>query len=443
MRAKWIFLLLVLWIIAVTVPVISFPGSIAKIGTSYLTVIGIIAAAVPLVLLWLLYVNLLHPINVINNGMSLVRAQDFASYLVKVGQKDADDLVGMFNKMIGRLKEERLRNIEQSHFLQLLIQASPMGILILGFDGEITMANPTMISMLGLETKSVDGMMLSDLKGEMGAAIIETNQGESRTVRLSDTKIVRISRLNFFEMGFERPYVMVEVLTDEVRKAEKNAYGKVIRLIAHEVNNTMAGVNSILETIAMVVEDEADIAEAVESCRNRCASMSEYITSYADVVRSPEVKLDTLELNARIASMIPFLEGLAGANIRLRFVPSESKVSVKADTVLLEQVMVNIVKNSMESILSAGCDGEITITVRSRPGRVEITDNGAGISSEAAKMLFSPFFSTKRGGQGIGLMMVGDILRQHRCRFSLRTDSRPDDGEARPLTRFSIEFPKC
>ncbi|MDE6265010.1 MAG: PAS domain-containing sensor histidine kinase, partial [Paramuribaculum sp.] len=279
-------------------------------------------------------------------------------------------------------------------------------------------------------------------KGEVATAIAETKQGESRTVRFSDTKIVRISRLNFLELGFARPYVMVEVLTNEVIKAEKDAYGKVIRLIAHEVNNTMAGVNSMLETLALIMEQEADLAEAIESCRERCASMSEFITSYADVVRIPEAKLDRLELNGRIARMIPFLEGLAGENIRLNFTPAEDEVFVKADTVLLEQVMVNIVKNSKESILSSTGEGEINISVKERPKRIEITDNGAGISGEAAPRLFSPFFSTKRGGQGIGLMMVGDILRQHKCKFSLRTDPPAEDNPAaRPLTRFQIEFP--
>ncbi|MDE6264573.1 MAG: PAS domain-containing protein, partial [Paramuribaculum sp.] len=166
MRAKWIFTLLVLWVLLVAIPVISVPRFIAGLDTDVLRVAGAIAMIVPLVLLWLLYVNLLHPISAINNGMFLVRAQDFTSRLVKVGQKDADDLVGMFNKMIDRLKEERLRNIEQSHFLQLLIQASPMGIIILDYDEKITMANPTMLAMLGLDTKSVEGRMLDDFKGE-------------------------------------------------------------------------------------------------------------------------------------------------------------------------------------------------------------------------------------------------------------------------------------
>lgn len=433
---------MVLWILLVAVPVISVPRVITEFDAAQLRVLGAIAAIVPLVLLWLLYINLLYPISAINNGMFLVRAQDFTSRLVKVGQKDADDLVGMFNKMIDRLKEERLRNIEQNHFLQLLIQASPMGIIILDYDEKITMANPTMLAMLGLDAQSVEGRMLSDFKGEVATAIAETKQGESRTVRFSDTKIVRISRLNFLELGFARPYVMVEVLTNEVIKAEKDAYGKVIRLISHEVNNTMAGVNSMLETVALIMEQEADLAEAIESCRERCASMSEFITSYADVVRIPEAKLDKLELNGRIARMIPFLEGLAGENIRLNFTPAEDEVFVNADTVLLEQVMVNIIKNSKESILSATGEGEINISVTARPKRIEITDNGAGISGEAAQRLFSPFFSTKRGGQGIGLMMVGDILRQHKCQFSLRTDTPAEENPAaRPLTRFQIEFP--
>ncbi|MDE5688125.1 MAG: PAS domain-containing protein [Paramuribaculum sp.] len=435
MRAGWIFGLLAVWIVGIGILLLFVPEIIAR-GTRVFYSVAAIAVIVPLFLLWRLFVSLLRPISAVNNGMDLVRAQDFSSRLVPVGQKDADRLVGMFNKIIERLKEERLHNIEQNHFLQLLIQASPMGIAIQDYDGRITMANPSMLRFLDISDTNINGKSFTAIAGSTAKAIAETPDGTTRSVRLGDTMVIRIARLGFMENGFRRPYVLVESLTDEVLKAEKAAYGKVIRLIAHEVNNTMAGVNSMLETLAIVLADDTELAEAIDSCHDRCGSMSRFITSYADVVRIPEANLVPVELNARLKSMMPFLEGLAGNSIKLTLEESEKPAPARADTVLLEQVLVNIVKNSRESI--GDRPGHINIKVGDNPSSLEIADNGAGISDDTASHLFSPFFSTKQGGQGLGLMMISDILRQHGCKFSLRTDS---GGAQTALTRFKIIFP--
>lgn len=440
MRANWIFTILFVWLAAAGLLVLIKPDIVSRLTPGQLRMAMAVCAAGALLLLWGLYVYLLRPISIVNNGMDLLRGQDFASRLRPVGQRDADGIVEIFNTMLDRIKEERLRNREQNSFLQLLIQASPLGIMILDFDGRITLANPAILSMLEIDFDMVKGRSLADFDGEMAVAIAETRQGTTRTVRFSDTNIVRISRLDFLESGFRRPYVIVESLTKDVMKVEKEAYGKVIRLMAHEVNNTVGGVNSILETLAAIMENEPDLTEAIESCRDRCMSLSEFITSYADVVRIPPVRLVPVDLNERIEGMLPFLDGIAGPSVRLTFVRAGKELIQKVDPVLLERVMVNIVKNSKESIGAAYDEGEICIRLSNEAPHIEITDNGRGISSEASQNLFAPFFSTKRGGQGIGLMMVADIMRQHGCRFSLRTDA-PDGKNPRPLTRFRITFP--
>ncbi|MDE6650791.1 MAG: PAS domain-containing protein, partial [Paramuribaculum sp.] len=238
MRAKWIFAVIVILILGITIAIIASPKLIL---TASVSDIRLYAGGICLVLLLLLrfiYLNLLRPINAIFGGMELVRTQDFSSRLVKVGQKDADKLVGLFNKMIDSLKQERIKNMEQNHFLQLLIQSSPSGIAILDFDGAITHANPAMLALMNTDEETAIGKMPEALAGELPRAIGEVAQGQTATVRLSDNMIVRISRLSFMETGFTRPFITVEVLTDEVRNAEKEAYGKVIRIIAHEVNNT-------------------------------------------------------------------------------------------------------------------------------------------------------------------------------------------------------------
>lgn len=109
---------------------------------------------------------------------------------------------------------------------------------------------------------------------------------------------------------------------------------------------------------------------------------------------------------------------------------------VQLDSVLFEQVLINIVKNSIESIEMKGNDGVVTIQVLSSPSRMIVSDNGIGISDEVAAHLFTPFYTSKPSGHGLGLILISDVLNKHRCTYSLTTSK--DDN----LTRFKIRFPK-
>lgn len=436
MRARYLFVILAACILFLSGSVLFKPfGDLMEQHSAWLP---IVAGLLPVALIIWLYISLVRPMTTLSNGMDLLSAQDFSSRLAPVGQVDADHLVNMFNKMMSNLKTERLRVKEQNHFLHLLIEASPLGIVILNFDGLISEINPAMARMLGVDdAASLRGCRLEEVPGELAMKLARIPQGEKQTLRLGDTMVVRGQRLSFMESGFARPYIIAEPMTDEVMRAEKEAYGKVIRLLAHEVNNTMGGLNSVLQTLADVMEGDpanADLLPALDSCRDRCASLGRFITSYANVVKIPDAVLRRVELNSLVRSLSPFLESLSGETTRVVVECDQEPVYVDADVVLMEQVLVNVVKNSVESIGGApgGC---VTIRVSRELNGLTVTDNGAGISDEAAEKLFTPFYSTKRGGQGLGLMFVSEILRRHNCRFSLRTI---DD-----VTRFSVSFPAC
>lgn len=269
------------------------------------------------------------------------------------------------------------------------------------------------------------------------AAVIKGMQPETiETVRLSNSKIYRCSRLSFMDSGYAHPFVLIEHLTSEMVKAEKKAYEKVIRMIAHEVNNSVAGVNSTLDTVASMLEEESDdalhaTADVLRVCQERCLTMSRFITSYADVVKIPEANLMLTDLNERVYACKEFMESMCNErDIRLHVQLCDECVQVKIDNVLFEQALVNILKNAIESI---GSDGDVYITTTAKPATLTIADNGAGISPDIENKLFSPFFSSKPNGQGLGLIFISDVLTKHNCLFSLRTC---DDG----LTRFSIRF---
>lgn len=371
----------------------------------YATEVGLVVAIVFLILF---YRKTIRPINTLISGMELLRDQDMSTLLVPSGQQETDEIVKTFNALLKRLRDEHLKLDEQNIFLNRLIEASPMGVVQCDLSGNITSMNPA-------AQKALTPLLMESLK----ALPTDTET----TVRLSDSQIYRLSHLTFFDRGYRHPFYLIESLTSEVIKAEKAAYEKVIRMIAHEVNNNVAGIASTLDTL------QDDVSQAL---KERTLAMSAFITQFANVVRIPDPQLMLCDLNEEVEAARVFLESLCGtADVCLMLQLTDEATPVHLDTTLFQQVLVNIVKNAVESIGSHG-----TIWIETRPKMLIVTDNGRGISPETARHLFTPFYSTKAQGQGLGLLLIRDILTKHGCTFTLLTD--PDDG----LTRFSIIFPE-
>jgi len=420
------FLLIVVWFILLFI-------ATQENGWRFYLIEGIITFS--LLYLVYFYKKVIKPLNSIAGGMDLLQAQDFSSRLAPVGQREADHIVSIFNRMMNQLKEERLRLREQNHFLDLLISVSPMGVIILTLDEQISMANKAALEFLDAGTEEeVLNKTMDELTGSLAEELERMPKDTTATIRLSDSRIYRCSRLSFVDHGFAHPFYLIESLTSEVMKAEKKAYEKVIRMIAHEVNNSVAGITSTLDTVddaLQTMEDTEDLRDVMKVCIERSYSMSRFITNFADVVKIPEPQTEEVCLNDRVIACKRFMENICQSrNINLHLELCEENPVVNIDTSLFEQVIINIIKNSAESI---GENGEIIIRTSVSPLMLEIGDTGQGISKEVEAKLFSPFFSTKPNGQGIGLIFIREVLMKHDCTFSLRT--YPDG-----ITRFRICF---
>lgn len=388
-----------------------------------------------LIYLIFFYQRVVRPLQNINNGMDLLKEQDFSSRLRAVGQYEADRVVNIFNKMMDELKNERLRLREQNRFLDLLIKASPMGVVVLNYDNEITELNPSALKILGIENPDfVIGKKITSLKDALRVDLSAVPLHETRVLNVYDGTVYKCTYESFLDHGFPRPFYLIETLTEEVRRAEKKAYEKVIRMISHEVNNTTAGITSTLDTIGLDLSGQAgteDMQEAMRVCIARCYDMSKFITNFADVVKIPKAHPIPTNLNQRIESLMRFMEVMCNhRNIRLHFTPDKEMPSLLMDAVLFDQALLNIIKNSVESI---DCDGDIYLETRAAENTLTVADTGKGIGKEVEGKMFNPFFSTKPTGQGIGLLFIREVLVQHGCVYSLRT--YPDG-----LTRFVIEF---
>lgn len=385
--------------------------------------------------LFYFYRKVMKPIDSITAGLDLLKEQDFNSMLVKRGHYEADRIVDLFNTMLIQLRNERLKSREQNNFLNVLIECSPMGVVIMNPDRKIILANAASMKMLGVSIEP--GMCFNDIDTSLAREMAKLQLNGSDTFRIRNTMIYCGSLHSFIDSGVPHLFYLIESLTEDMMKAEKNAYEKVIRIMAHEVNNTVAGVNLAFDTADSILSQMAeteDIRDMMRVCIERTGKMSEFITNLSNVVKIPEPVMKTANLNDVIERNSIFFQTFCNSHsIRLHVKCCEQDALVQIDVPLFEQVLQNIVKNAVESIEHDGDIHMLTYEDRKRI-TLEIADNGKGISEEVDKNLFSPFFTTKPAGQGVGLMFIREVLMRHHCDFSLRTG--PDS-----ITRFIIQFP--
>lgn len=385
---------------------------------------------------WRLFNDLIQPLNMLMHGIDAIKDRDFNVKFVKTGKYEMDELINVYNRMIDELRKERTKQEEQHFFLEKLIQTSPTGIIILDYEDRVQQINPKALELLGLNEKEIKGKSLHEINHPVTQQITQLKSGESKTVTLSGAATYKIQKSHFVDRGFLRHFIMIEELTAEILAAEKKAYGKVIRMMAHEVNNTIGPVNSILESALkanQLWEEKKNysLQTALQVAVNRNHNLNLFMRNFADVVRLPEPNKKTIDLHQLINSVSKLMELKAGEKqIQFQYHLSDAPFFISADAQQMEQVLINVVKNAIESIEEKG-----TITFETNPQKrtLTITDTGKGIPSHIAENLFSPFFSTKKDGQGIGLTLVREILLNHGFEFSLKT-------VAEKQTEFFIRF---
>ncbi|HEV7427927.1 MAG TPA: ATP-binding protein [Thermoanaerobaculia bacterium] len=346
------------------------------------------------------------PIELIRTGAELISERDFTSRFVPVGQPEMDRLIEIYNAMIDRLRDERLAAEEQQQLLQKIVEASPSGIVICDFDGRTQQANPAAQRLMG--------------EPAVAEALPMLAPGESKLVTLAGARKLKIWNAEFRDRGFAKTFYLIEEMTEELRLTEKTAYEKLIRMMSHEVNNSVGAVRSLLESVLRYAEqigpdDRADFTNALTIAAARIESLNRFMSGFADVVRLPPPNPRDIALANVIDDIATLLHPeLDQRRIALRIDVARDAV-IRVDQSQFEQVIINVIRNAMESI---GEDGEIAVSWND--GALAIADTGRGIDPAARDEIFTPFFTTKREGRGLGLTIVSEILTNHRLPFTLQ-----------------------
>jgi PAS domain S-box-containing protein len=355
------------------------------------------------------------PLNLIRTGAELISERDFTSQFREVGQPEMDALIQIYNRMIGRLREERLKAQEQHYFLDRILTASPAGIVTLDFDGRISSLNPSARELLGWTDEEASGRRIEALE--------TVPLGESRVLSHGRRRL-KVSRAELFDRGFPRHFLIVEELTEELRASEKAAYGKLIRMMSHEVNNSVGPVSSLLDSFRgysdqLGEEDRQDFTNAVTVAIARLERLGAFVNGFAEVVRLPPPDRRSCDVRQLLDEILLLLRPqLEQRRIEAVWERAEPTPPIDLDRNQIEQALVNVLKNAMEAI---GEGGRIILRLVHEAGRpvLRIADSGPGIPEEVRPLLFTPFFSTKRDGRGLGLTLIQEILTQHGFDFGL------------------------
>lgn len=379
---------------------------------------------VSLALAYSLYRALIKPLDFLSSGVDAIADQDFSVRFRKTGSPEMNRLIEVYNGMLENIRMERAQVQEQHFFLDKLIRASPAGIILLDYDGHITDINPQARRMLQL-IDSPYGKTLMQTEHPILNELSRWDVNQSGVLTGKGRKQFKCEVAQFVHRGFPRRFLLIQEMSNELVAAEKRAYGRVIRMMAHEVNNSIGAINSILvSTQDMLMEappseEVKDVRDSLQVAIDRNDRLNQFMRNFAQVVRLPKAVRRQASLPQVLQNVHRLMLPMASqqkTQLGLRLAAADQVFPI--DEQQMEQALVNMVKNALESL---EWGGEVWLFLRKQPLEIGVADNGPGIPSEVATKLHMPFFSSKPQGQGVGLTLIREIARQHNGQFVLET----------------------
>lgn len=377
------------------------------------------------------YQAIFRPFDFLKQGREAMMDEDFNVRIAPNKSPDMNALINIYNQMLDKIRSERVFQREQHYFLDSLLDVLPVGILILDYDDRITQFNHLASQYLNLRTED-KGLLLTENTSALQGLLTQLKIGQEETIKIGSVHYYRCFARQFMHRGFARKYYVIEDLSTELLKVEKQAYGKVIRMMAHEVNNSIGAINSILHSLISGQNiDPQEIREYLPIVIDRNDGLASFMKNFASVIRLPLPSKKPCDLATILYSIVKLYQNRGiNRSVDISIVSAPETYIIHADKDQIEQALVNILQNSIEAIADHGW---IKIYLDPQKNQLRIIDNGKGISPEEAKDLFTPFYSTKADGQGIGLTLVKQILYNHGFDFSLASHDSETVFEIRAL----------
>ena len=365
----------------------------------------------------------------LTDGIRAFQDRDFSMRIATTREDELGDLVRLYNQVGDILHEERGQLRQRELLLQSALDQSPIAILLVNPLDRIIYSNHEAKKLFLGDSGKLIGMRFADVLeacpeemqqvlGSGGASgIFSTSEGpEAETYHMAQRSF----------MVNRRPHslILVRRMTAELSRREAEIWKKVIRIISHELNNSLAPISSLAHSGLKIAEESAS-ADRLEpiyaSIRERVSHLTGFLEGYARFARLPEPKkqeVDWSEWLQTIEELYPFEREREPPAERGWFDPAQ-----------LQQVLINLLKNAVEA--GNGEASRVSVRVDPLPEggfRVQVLDRGRGMSEEVMRSALLPFYSTKPSGSGVGLPLCREIVEAHGG--SLRIQARDGGGTA-------------
>lgn len=400
--------------------VLLLAGTLALLGltlmnTRFVAVPALIACLAALQAYLLLRSVQAH-VDALEEFFAAINYQDFTRRFQQ-GELDGE-LAEAFNRIIARFRDARVERDLQAGYLDTVVRHVPVPLIAVRADGQLSIVNHPARRLTGLNQWTRLGQLDSVADGLSGElAGIPAGSQRLLQVQLRGVPVeLRVSVSEIRREGDVERLYAIENLSGELTAREGSAWRNLIRVLTHEMMNTLTPVTSLAQTANdMLDEPDAkdDIREALATIERRGNGLMRFVSRYREFMQVPRPQFATLSVTDLVNGVLslerPLLEQVS---VRVAITPET--LAVDGDRELLEQVLVNIVKNAIEAMQHTA-EPCLEVTAGLESGRVVlcVADNGSGIPEDVRDQVFIPFFTTRKTGSGIGLSLSRQIMNAH------------------------------
>ncbi|MEM1408795.1 MAG: ATP-binding protein [Bacteroidota bacterium] len=343
-----------------------------------------------------------------------------------------------FNDVIREFQKISIEKETQYLYLQTLNEN--IGVSIISFDenGNVEGMNPAAKALLKKPyMKNISD--LARIDQTLHTAATEMESGEKRVIKsFIDQEVqqlsVQVKDFVIQEKGFR--LALFQDINAELDQKEIEAWQKLTRVLTHEIMNSVTPIASLSTAVnqlisnpeamdAMSIEDKEDVITSLKTIEERSKGLIHFVGAYKNFSRIPELSIDKVDIAKLIERIVHLLQpDLDHAHIAIN-IAAPKLLEVKADNELLEQVLINLMKNAIEALNGQG-NGKIDITATKKGAKkceLKIADNGPGIPDEVLERIFVPFYTTKKSGTGVGLSFARQIIKLHDGELVVKTET--------------------
>jgi len=358
----------------------------------------------------------------LKDGVASLRDHDFSLSIARGTSDELGDLVEAYNSLGSVLRRERLDLHQRELMLDTVIQTSPLALVLTNANARIVFSNIAARQLLNSGRK-LEGLDFTEVLKGTPEPLREAIAGGADTLFTvqegAEANVFHVAQRHFVLNAQEHRLVLLKQLTRELAAQEVAVWKKVIRVIAHELNNSLAPISSLANSGLMLARAGESAAPTPEAARlervfttiaDRAAHLATFIDGYARFAKLPKPRLATI-------SWKQFVGRLEGAGVFRLTAPLPDAIAT-FDATQLEQVMINLLKNAAES--GSAPEGiELSVRATGDGWMLEVADRGSGLSDDTLRDALVPFYSTKPSGTGLGLTLCREIVDAHGGRLSI------------------------